>query len=198
MLSGMGHKVSCWATAAPSKEGCSSWPYEVHVFDAGWPLGWRRSRGFVRGLSREVDSVDILHINEFWLFPVLAASRIACAHRVPYVLRPAGSLDPWSLQYGWWKRVKKLAYLEMIGKRTMRQAACLHATSDREAEGLRRLGHRDRTSIIPNGVDLDVFGPGDPSEAEVYWPWLKGRPIVLFLSRLDPKKGLDLLIPAWA
>jgi glycosyltransferase involved in cell wall biosynthesis len=145
-----------------------------------------------------VDSVDILHINEFWLFPVLAASRIACAHRVPYVLRPAGSLDPWSLQYGWWKRVKKLAYLEMIGKRTMRQAACLHATSDREAEGLRRLGHRDRTSIIPNGVDLDVFGPGDPSEAETYWPWLKNRPIVLFLSRLNPKKGLDLLIPAWA
>ena len=198
VLSRMGHEVSCWTTAVPSESRCLSWPYEVHLFDAGRPSGWRRSKEFARGLSLEADSIDIMHINEFWLFPVLAASRIARAHGVPYVLRPAGSLDPWSLTYGSWKRIKKLAYLEMVGRRMMRHAACLHATSDREADGFRKLGYGGPTSIIPNGVELSAFDAVDPREAETYWPWLKDRPIVLFMSRLSPKKGLDVLIPAWA
>lgn len=197
-LSRLGHRVSCWATAVSSDGKCSSWPHEVHLFDVSWPSRWRRSKEFARGLSWEADSIDIMHISEFWPFPVLAASRIGRTHGVPYVLRPAGSLDPWCLRNGPWKRIKKHLYLEMFGRRMIRQAACLHATSEREANAFRELDPRSPVSIIPNGVDIDAFAQGDPLEAETCWPCLKDRPVVLFLSRLSPKKGLDLLISAWA
>lgn len=198
VLSRMGHHVSCWATVARWESDYSCWFDDVHRYDIQWPFGWRRSKEFGRGLSQAIRSVDIVHISEFWLYPVLAASGIAYAHGVPYVLRPAGSLDPWNLRHGAWKRIKKRLYLEMIGRKMMQRAACLHATSPQEADSLRRLGYDDPVCVIPNGVDVAEFAEGDASEAETEWPHLKDRPVVLFLSRLNPKKGLDVLIPAWA
>ena len=86
----------------------------------------------------------------------------------------------------------------MIGNSIIRNAACIHAASNCEAEAVRRLGYEGPITVIPNGLDISEFIGVEDSEAESYWPDLKGRPVVAFMSRLSPEKGLDLLIPVWA
>jgi len=197
-LSRRGVDVSYWAPGSAEDrreleglEGCN-------VYDLDWPRRWRRSKGFVCGLAENMRSIDLMHINGFWLHSTYAAARIAHANRVPYILRPAGTLEPWRLRNGrlkWWK---KKAYLRLVAGVTMDHAACLQADSEQEAENFRRAGYRGPVSIIPNGIDLNEYAPGDPSEAEAHWPQLGGRPVVVFMSRLSPEKGLDMLIPLWA
>jgi glycosyltransferase involved in cell wall biosynthesis len=133
-----------------------------------------------------------------WMHSTDAASRIAFDSDVPYILRPAGGLEPWRLRRGYLRSLKKKLYLECIARPAMDRAACLQATSEREAENFRRAGYRGPVSVIPGGVDIDALRPGHPSESDEYWPGLRNRPVVLFMSRLSPEKGLDLLIPLWA
>ena len=197
-LAAMGHNVSYWATAS-SGDGKEIISIEsAHLYDIGWPRSWYRSRNLVRGLSAGIGSVDIMHISGMWLHPTYAASRIARANNTPYVLRPAGGLEPWGLKSSRLKRLKKTVYLNLVGKSMMQGAACLHACSVQEAEHFRQVGYRGPITVIPNGVDISEFTSGDRSEAEAYWPDLKERPVVLFMSRLSREKGLDQLIPAWA
>jgi glycosyltransferase involved in cell wall biosynthesis len=94
--------------------------------------------------------------------------------------------------------MKKRVYLEWIARPVMDRAACLQVASVLEAESLHRLGYRGPVAVIPGGVDTETLRPSDPSESDELWPELKGRPVVLFMSRLSPEKGLDLLIPLWA
>ncbi len=197
-LASAGHNVSYWATADNSDREELDSIDSAHIFDTVWPRSWHRSRDFVRGLSAAISSLDILHLNEFWPHPVYAASRIGRVNDVPYIVSPAGSLGPWALRSNRLKWFKKATYLHIVGKTVIQHAACLHAASMHEAENFRRLGYRGPVTIIPNGVDTDEFTGGDRSEAEDYWPNLRDRLVVLFMSRLSPEKGLDLLIPAWA
>jgi glycosyltransferase involved in cell wall biosynthesis len=141
---------------------------------------------------------DILQIQSVWMYSSYAASRIACDNSIPYVVSPAGTLQSWALGNGCLKGLKKAAYFRLIAKSLMAKAACVQAASIQEAEQVRRLGHRGLVTVIPNGVDIDGFADGDASHAETCWPELKDRRVVLFMSRLSPEKGLDLLIPVWA
>jgi len=197
-LAAEGHNVSYWATVRKSDRQDLASMDSAYMYDIGWPRWWHRSREFVRGLSAGITSIDIVHINGMWLHPTHAASRIAHANDTPYILRPAGCLEPWRLRNTRLKRVKKAAYLTLVGKSIMQSAACLHAASAQEAEHFGQIGYRGPITVIPNGVDTNEFSNGDGSEAEAYWPEVKERPVVLFMSRLSPEKGLDLLIPVWA
>ena len=197
-LTAAGHDISYWALG-DDEDDQSQGPTEgLHLYGYGRPHRWRRSADLVRGLSGAARSFDVLHVSELWTHPVYAASRVACTHQVPYILRPAGGLEPWSLRNGPFRRWKKRAYMGLFGKSIMQRAACLQAASKQEAENFRRSGYGGPVSVIPNGVDLDTFHPGDSVEGDRYWPDLKDRPVVLFMSRLSPGKGLDMLIPLWA
>ena len=197
-LASAGHNVSYWATADDGDHEELASIDSAHIFDIVWPRSWHRSRDFVRGLSAGTASVDVIHINGFWLHPTYAASRVARASDTPYVLSPAGGLGLCPLRRDRFKRLKKAVYLNLVGKSMMEGAACLHAASLREAESFRRAGYQGSVTIIPNGVDVGEFTRGDGSQAEAYWPNLRDRLVVLFMSRLSPEKGLDILIPAWA
>jgi len=197
-LASAGHNVSYWATADNSDREELASIDSAHIYDIAWPRSWHWSKDFVRGLSARIASFDIMHINEFWPYSVYAASRIACANDVPYILCPAGSLEPWRLRSSCFKWLKKTVYLNLVGKSIMEGAACLQAASAQEAEHFQQAGYPGPITIIPNGVDTTEFTGGDGSEAEAYWPNLSNRLVVLFMSRLSPEKGLDLLIPVWA
>lgn len=91
--------------------------------------------------------------------------------------------------------LKKILYLLLVEKRNLEAAAAIHFTSREETRATEPYGIRAHGFIVPLGVDLTETRPDAESFRQRH-PSLNGQKIVLFLSRLDAKKGLDLLIPA--
>jgi len=197
-LTQKGHSISYWTTIDGDEDGELPLLDAIHAYDVRWPRGWRRSPGLAKDLASAVSSVDVMQISELWLYSTYAASKIARLRGLPYILRPAGCLEPWRLQRGRLRRFKKATYLYLIGNKAIGAAACLQAVSKQEAEHFDQLGHGIPITIIPNAIDVTTLDGGDSAEAEIHWPDLKNRPVVVFMSRLSAEKGLDLLIPVWA
>jgi len=171
---------------------------EIRCYGMSWPRAWFRSPGLAKDLVSGIGSIDLLHVHEVWSHPVYAAAKIARRSGTPCVLTPHGELEPWRVRNRLLKHLKKRAYLSLLGQRMLRGVDCLHAITPREVDGFRRAGYRGPVSIVPNGIDPEPFARlPDPREADLRWPPLRGRRVVLFLARLQKEKGLDQLIPAW-
>ncbi len=161
-----------------------------------WPAGridWWRDRSLPRRFSQQVDQADGLHLHGLWEQSTQLGAQMARSQGKPYVLSAHGMLDPWALRN---KRWKKRAYAALYEHSNVRGAACLHALTVAEAEDYRRFGGRGPIAVIPNGVRVPE-GTG-PDRFLDRFPELRGRTIVLFLARLHRKKGLDILVEAWA
>jgi glycosyltransferase involved in cell wall biosynthesis len=139
---------------------------------------------------------DVLHIHAVWEEIQFLAVKAARSQHKPYLIRPCGMLDPWSLRQSRWG---KLAYRWWRLNRMIRHAAAIHFTSDLEAELARPACAHTPAIVEPNGIDLDEFDPL-PTGFDLRWryPACQGKTILLFLSRLHHKKGLDILLPAFA
>lgn len=150
-------------------------------------------------LREHANEYDLIHVHSLWNRAIAAGCEEAYRAGVPYVIRPCGMLS----QYTWARsRLKKLVYWWLIEKKHVKRAAGYHATSAVEESDIRSCGVKVPIEVIPLGVEqsaLDI-----PARPE----WLRAKcgakiaaetPIVLFLSRLHPKKGVaDYLIPAFA
>ncbi|MBX3355838.1 MAG: glycosyltransferase [Phycisphaeraceae bacterium] len=155
------------------------------------PLGSLR-----RGGRERMPSGDLVYLHGVWDPLLRAAARVAHARGVPYVIRPAGMLTPWSLRHRRWK--KRLA-LAAGWKRMLDQSLYVHALNRDEAETMAPVRLRAPIEIIPNGIFLEEVGALPPRGAfRREHPELGQDPFVLFLSRLHWGKGLDLLGEAFA
>ena len=152
---------------------------------------------FAATIDRCVGEADVLHIHALWEDVQHQAARAAARRAVPYLFRPCGMLDPWSLSQAKWK--KKL-YMAWRLRRDLNAAAALHFTADAERDGAKPLRLRPPAIVEPNGLDLAEFEtlPAKGSFRSQYAVQLQGKRMVLFFSRIHPKKGLDLLVPAFA
>ena len=135
--------------------------------------------------------VDLMHIHSLWHLSNHWAMRLASRSATPLICNPRGMLEPWSLAYRAWK--KRLALL-LFHRTDMERARAFIATSVMESESIRRMGLRQPVAIIPNGVDFPVLPAGSTDSA--IQPG--GEKVVLFLSRIHPKKGVRVLLQAWA
>lgn len=158
------------------------------------PLGWRL--GLNRAVDEAVGTVDVVHIHALWESVQHLAARAARRHRRPYVFRPCGMLDPWSLAQGRWK---KRAYLWLRLRNDLNHAAALHFTTAIERDLVAALGLTAPTVVEANGIRPDEFSDL-PSRAEFRAAHTisPDAPLLLFLGRVHPKKGLNLLPPALA
>jgi len=135
----------------------------------------------------------ILENHGIWRAYCAAAGHIASGYRKPYVVSAHGMLDEWALRN---KRWKKTVYSGIIERPNLQRAACLRALTVAEAENYRSYGLRNAIVRIPNGVHLPE---GVTSNLFLdKHPELRDRRLVLFLSRIHYKKGVDLLCQAWA
>jgi glycosyltransferase involved in cell wall biosynthesis len=165
----------------------------VHYF----PVRIRRlydSPSMARALADRMGGFDIAHLHSVFLRPTAIAARAAERAGVPYLVAPRGMLVPDLLRRrGRWR---KGLWIRLVERRTLARAAGLHATSALEAEEAGRLGlPLPRIFVVPNGVEMEPYEPGDPVSPAV-GAVIGGDPFLLFLGRLSWKKGLDRLIPA--
>ena len=123
-----------------------------------------------------------------------AAARRAHAARVPYVVSPRGMLEKGLIEQK--SPLLKAGLIAFVERQTFERAAAIHVTSAREADEAAMFGFRLRcVREIPNGADLD---PATGAVPEAIRQIVNGPPYVLFLGRLNWKKGLDRLIQALA
>ena len=128
----------------------------------------------------------LVHLHGLWRYASIAVSRWARLARRPYIVSPHGMLEPWALAQSPWK---KRCALRLYLAHSLRQAACLRATSAPEASAIRNAGFSNPIALVPNGVHC-------PSLLPIQRPQTRRR--ALFLSRIHPKKGLLHLLRAWA
>ncbi len=166
----------------------------VLFFRRQWGEAFKHSRPLASWLNNHVADFDVVHVHAVFNHSSLAA---ACACRktdVPYVVRPLGTLDPWSLSQ---KPLRKRLFWHLGVKAMLSGAAAIHYTTSEEqrlAEGALGLG---RGVVIPLGIDdAMLHTPADHGDFRARLG-LGQAPYVLALSRLHPKKGLDLLLDAF-
>lgn len=147
-------------------------------------------------LAKALDMADIVHIHSVWEPLVRSAARCARDKGIPYGITPHGMLTAWALGQ---KRFKKR--IAMVGgyRSMLNHAGFIHAIGLVEAEGTRQVGLRAPIYMIPLGIRAEEFTPYPPSgEFRDAHSSLRGRKYILFLSRLHPGKGLDVLASAFA
>ena len=169
---------------------------DMRLFPARWPRRLAFSPALSRALADEAPRCDVVHIHSLFLFPQFAAYRAARRARVPYVVSPRGSLDPHLRRRS--RAVKAIG--DALWQRSMLEdAAALHATSDEEARLLDDVAPAVPRAVVPNGIRCAEFESLPPA-SEFRERHLAGAsgPVVMFLGRLSHKKGLDVLVRAFA
>ena len=165
-------------------------------FNRKYGEGLKYSPGLYAWLRRQVAEYDLVHIHGVFSWSSFAASKACQTRSVPYILRPLGSLDPWSLRH---KATRKKILMWLWVQRMVNMASCVHYTSEREqhaSESGQKLG---RGIVIPNGVEVPHLAHGELKDLlKNTIPELAGVPYILFLGRLVPKKKLELLIRSFS
>ena len=144
-------------------------------------------------LPETLDGPHLAHFHGLWQPPHATLAR-ACRQRgIPYIVSPHGMLEPWAWRHKWWK---KWPYFQLVERAHLRGAAMLLATSELEAARIRQMLPGARVACVPLGMTSDL-GP-DYDRARKALGWNTDQRVLLFLSRLHVKKGLDLLLRALA
>ncbi len=196
----MGYAVVIAATDYGQPELPELEKVNIHLYSCDFPK-WRWSSKLKEGLYSHISDADIVHIHTVWSFPVLAAADACIKLGKPYILRPCGMLDPWSIaQKSWIKKLYLFCFQRIISK-----AAAIHFTSEQERENSLPLFKAARSFVCPLGVSLSVTipilrGPAKLDISEGFrkrYPELGDSLIVLFLSRMHYKKQPEVVIHAF-
>lgn len=150
-----------------------------------------------RWLRRHVADYDVVHVHAVFSFASSAACAAARAAGVPFIVRPLGVLNAWGMRNR--RRWVKAQSFRWLDKPLLDAAAAIHYTSQAEADEAAELSIRAHPAVIPLGTDLrclDALPP--PSSFQAAHPATSSGRNFLFLSRIDPKKGLELLLDAFA
>lgn len=200
----MGHGVSV-DVATTDDNGADRLPVQLRqpVMEAGVTYRYfrRQSRFYTvswplsRWLAAHVDDYDLVHIHALFSFSATVGAFWANRRGVPYLVRPLGVLNTWGMENR--RPFLKRLSMRWIERRVLARAAAIHFTSEQERSEAAFAVSGARSVIIPNPV-ADLDAEENPKVFPMRHPKLAGKRVILFLSRLDPKKGLDLLLDAFA
>lgn len=132
------------------------------------------------------DDIDILHLHNLWSPLLHNVSVFAKRKGLPVVWSPRGTLEPWPLKQ---KCLKKKLALLFYQRKDLSNAICIHATALEEANNIRKLGFKNHIAVIPNAIDINSY-PKKKWSSE-------SKKTISFLSRLHPKKGIEIFLEAW-
>jgi len=145
------------------------------------------STELLKYMNFHIREFDLVHINGIYQFHSISGGFFSKKYEIPYVLSPRGMLIKDVIRKKGF--IKKIIYINLFEKRTINNAAMIHLTSEDERKEIIRMGIKEeKTFVIPN--------PFDFSQYNSYKEKREGNKI-LFLGRINWKKGLDILIPAF-
>lgn len=205
-----GHRVTVYCTNRLDRQ-LKIAPHTIHRKDEGvrvvyhntWLIprwhgnfGPSISPGITGCLLREGPEFDLIHINGFRTFTTVAAAIYAQAMNIPYVIQAHGAFA-----YGLRHQRLKRIYDLVVGQQIACKAARVIASTAEEIPECEAIGIAgDKIVVIGNGIDLTAWRV-DKEKGQKFRARL-GVPanalLVLFLSRIDKKKGPDLLVEALA
>nr|WP_315871113.1 glycosyltransferase [Trichocoleus desertorum] len=169
--------------------------YRVQYFPCWHRYDFIVSQSLIAWLFNHVVDYDLVHTNTVFS-PLVSLTHWICnLRKVPYLITPHGMLEPWALSYKAWK---KRFYYALFEKPVLQQTSAIHVLANSEADNLQSLGFQQAV-VVPNGIHRQEFETlPDPEIFYQQFPTTVNKTIILFLGRIDPKKGLDLLAPAFA
>ncbi|MDJ0674833.1 MAG: glycosyltransferase [Calothrix sp. MO_167.B42] len=170
--------------------------YRIQYFNCWHWNDFIFSPSLVSWLANHVIDYELVHTHTIFAPLILFSQWICKFHHIPYIVTPHGMLESWALSYKAWK---KQMYYALFENRTLKQSSTIQATASSEVDNIKSLGLNTPIVFIPNGIHCHEFE--NLPEPEIFYqnfPATRNKTLILFLGRIDPKKGLDLLAPAFA
>ena len=169
----------------------SALPANVMVLSSYWDRFYVPKRGW-QTIKRLVASTDVIHLMGHWSVLNLLVYWAARRAKKPYVVCPAGALPI----FGRSANIKRL-YNFIAGRAIIRNASAWIAVTKGELSHFEAYGIApSRVTIIPNGVNEEDFPAADVVAFKRKHK-IPDVPIILFMGRLNPIKGPDLLLEAF-
>jgi len=171
--------------------GIDSFAFPPSVLGRLWSWSYRLQTDVVKLTTRQDHDWPVFHIHGIWSAPQYFASRAADLSGVPFVVTAHGMLEPWLWnKQGFIIHAKKLIYWKLFGYPALSKARVIHAITPMERTHLSNLFPKNRIVIIPNAIDLAEYQDIDTSNEK--------QKVILFLGRVEPKKGVDILLKSFA
>lgn len=198
-MAARGHRITlltCDAKDVPTAwKGEGRWPRVIETKTSRISSSLLSSEG-KRLFEEACKDADVIHLHTPWEPNNLTLANLARRHKTPYVVTVHGMLDDWSMKQ---KSLKKRAYLRLFGRRLFRHATTVHFTARAEMEqALRWIPAEGRSLIQCFALDPLAYSPlPGPEPALAAFPFIRQDcRKLLFLSRIHPKKGVELLLQA--
>jgi len=196
----MGHEVEALSLDAPDAPFISDFPFTLSAVGTGAD-GYGFCRGLTQWLEANADRFDAVIVHGLWQYHGFGAWRVLRKKSVPYFVFPHGMLDPWfKINYPL-KHLKKWLYWPWGEYRVLRDARAVLFTCEEEKRLARASFwlYRCRERVVHYGTAMPS-ADHEEQQKKFYakFPDLKGKRLLLYLSRIHEKKGVDLLIKAFS
>ncbi len=196
-----GHQTTVVSLDPPDAQCLSSFPFEVHALGQhGIRSRVRYSTRFVPWLRRHARQYDVAVVEGLWNYSSVGAW-LGLARQTPYVVFAHGMLDPWFRKENPAKHFVKQIYWHLAEGRALRDARYVLFTCEEERRLARQSfhGHSYRERVVAFGTaDVPKIQETHHPSFRNLVPELRGRDYLLFLGRIHPKKGCDILVRAFA
>jgi glycosyltransferase involved in cell wall biosynthesis len=170
--------------------------YRIQYFPCQSWGDYKFSQSLTNWLFENIERYDMVQTNAIFSLTNLPVYWACQKHGIPYVVIPRGMLEPWALSYKAWK---KRVYYSLVERSALEKASAIQVLTSIEAQQVKQLNGKTSIFIAPNGINDRDFERLE--EREIFdqaFPETRSKTSILFLGRIDPKKGLDLLAPAFS
>jgi len=198
-LARRGHKLDIVVLDDSASPWLADIALPIHALGVGL-TSYRYSSKLLPWLKKQGGDYDRVIVNGIWQYLSFAAWRRYAGSSIPYYVFPHGMLDPWFKETFPLKHLKKWLYWPWAEYRVLHNAAAVIFTSEEERSQARKSFwlYRCREKVSPLGVEAPPISSNAKSEFLSRYPQLQNTRIFLFLGRLHPKKGCDMLLEAFA
>lgn len=188
-----GHSVAAVTVGSVAEPSVPN--FSIHsVACKGAGSVWRYAPDFDTELLEAVGDDTVIHLHGMWMYPQWRAAKLALERNWPVVVSPHNMLGGWLWQRGWLRRMKKRMYFDLMLRNTFSRVGAIHALSALERSVLASdYFSESRIVSIQNALDLVSL---DTQMAKIITKVSEDERYILFLGRIHPVKGIDLLINA--